>query len=82
MNLRDHPLLDRSWPPVWVNTQCAPAEKINGEIGTLIRVIFYPEIPRKLFLIMELEQERYHKRYMGCLFCGDAGFHSTWPTHK
>jgi hypothetical protein len=23
---------------------------------------------------MELEQERYHRRYMGCLFCGDAAF--------
>jgi hypothetical protein len=72
--LRDHPQMRyfgiKSWPPVWVNTHVAPTKKISGEIGCLIGTVFYPDMPRRLFLKMELDAER----YMGCLVMSDAGF--------
>jgi hypothetical protein len=60
----------KSWPPVWVNTQTVPIKKITGEIGTLVRTAFFPETPKRLFLIMEFENER----YMGCLVFSKPGF--------
>jgi hypothetical protein len=74
MKLRDHPLLMsyglNSWPPVWVNTRTVPVKKQIGEIGTLIRIAFFPETPKRLFLIMEFENEP----YLGCLLFSEAGF--------
>ena len=74
MMLRDHPLMSyhgmNSWPPVWVNTRTVPVKKISGEIGTLIRTAFFPETPQRLFLLMELENDR----YMGCLLFSEPGF--------
>ena len=73
MKLRDHPLMSyygmRSWPPVWVNTRAVPIKKISGEVGTLTRTACFPETPKRLFLIMELENEH----YMGCLVFSEAG---------
>ena len=60
----------KSWPPVWVNTSTVPVKKLSGEIGTLIRTAFFPETPKRLFLLMELENEH----YTGCLAFSEVGF--------
>jgi hypothetical protein len=74
MKLRDHPLLMyygmNSWPPVWVNSRTVPTSKLTGEIGTLTRTTFFPEMPKRLFLIMEFENQP----YMGALLFSDAVF--------
>ena len=74
VKLRDHPLMNYhgigNWPPVWVNTRAEPVTKISGEVGTLTRTAFFPDTPTRLFLMMELEKER----YIGCLFFSKAGF--------
>ncbi len=59
-----------SWPPVWVNTRTVPVKKISGEVGTLTRTAFFPDTPKRLFLIMETE----NARYMGCLVFSEVGF--------
>jgi hypothetical protein len=59
----------RNWPPVWVNTRAVPVKKISGEVGT-IQTAFFPETPKRPFLIMEIENEC----YMGCLVFSEAGF--------
>ena len=72
--LRDHPQMNyygfRSWPPVWVNIRENPTKRLTGEIGRLIGIIFYPGIPKCLYLRMQVENER----YMGCLAFSDASF--------
>lgn len=58
------------WPPVWVNTRTAPTKKINGEVGILIRTTFHPDMPKRLFLRMEMDKQP----YMGCLVFSDPHF--------
>jgi hypothetical protein len=60
----------KSWPPVWINTRTLPVKKRSGEIGTLMRTAFFPETPKRVFMIMEFE----NKHYMGCLVFSEAGF--------
>ncbi len=60
----------KSWPPVWVSTRAVPIKKLSGEVGILTRTAFFPETPKRLFLIMELENDH----YMGCLVFGESGF--------
>jgi hypothetical protein len=56
-------------------------KKENGEIGTLTGTIFYKDLPKRLYLIIEFERER----YMGALAFNDATFcrqlHSILQNH-
>jgi hypothetical protein len=74
MQLREHPAMSygglRAWPPVWVHSRSEPGRKQNGEIGILTGLIFYEDMPRRLFLIIDLERER----YMGTLVLDDSSF--------
>lgn len=74
MKLRDHPLMRyhgmKSWPPVWVNTRSEPTIKRTGEIGTLTRVIYYSETPKRLFLRARADEQD----YIGCLVFNDTQF--------
>ena len=74
MNLRDHPVMNfhgmKSWPPVWVNTHEAPAQRMVGEIGVLVSTRFYADLPKRIFLRMEFEKQY----YLACLAFGEAGF--------
>ena len=45
-------------------------QKISGENGILIRTAFFPETPKRLFLLMDLENEH----YVGCLVFSEIGF--------
>lgn len=85
MQLRDHPAMSfagvKNWPPTWVHSRSHPVKKANGEIGTLTRVHFYEELRRRLFLIVDVEGER----YMGALAFNDPAFcnvlHSIFQSH-
>ena len=72
MKLRDHPLMSyggiANWPPVWTSTSVA--EPLRGEIGILKRVMLHPFLPRRCFLMIEHEKQR----YMGCLLFDDVAF--------
>ena len=74
MTLHDHPGMSfggmKTWPPTWVHCRSYPVRKQNGEIGTLTRVLFYEDIPRRLFLNIDFDGER----YMGALAFNDAAF--------
>lgn len=74
MRLKDHPLMSyygmKSWPPVWVNTRGGKVKKLTGEIGMLTRTVFFPETPKRLFLVMETGNEC----YIGCLVFSEPGF--------
>jgi hypothetical protein len=47
-----------------------PRKKMSGEIGTLTSTAFFPEIPTRLFLIIEFENQP----YLGCLVFTEAVF--------
>jgi len=62
MQLRNHPAMSlggvTTWPPTWVHTRTVPARKKTGEIGTLTGAMYYEDLPKRLFLIIEFESER------------------------
>ena len=74
MKLREHPAMEyygvMTWPPVLVNSSVVPTQKVTGEIGTLTRTMLHPEMPKRLFLRIEVDKQD----YMGCLVFKDARF--------
>ena len=74
MQLRDHPLMSfggvTNWPPTWVHTRTIPTKREHGEIGILTGTIFYEDLPKRLFLLIDFEGER----YMGALAFNDRPF--------
>lgn len=74
MELREHPRLSfrdgRAWPPTWMKMHEGGAknrEILEGEIGLLKDVLYYPNQPSHLFLIMGHEGSE----YMSCISLSD-----------
>jgi hypothetical protein len=74
MRLREHPLLSYRgypmWPPIWVGLGATKGKSPQGEVGRLKEVRYYPNKPRRVFLVIDDDGEQ----YTGCLLFDDDSF--------
>ena len=63
MQLRDHPALAcfgfAAWPPVWSHAGAKPNKRLMGEIGVFTGSLFHDQTPKRLFIRMEFQGDKY-----------------------
>jgi len=73
MQLRDHPIFTIRnigcwWPPVWVNSRKNHRHVLHGEVGTLVDTMIHEDLPNRLFMKTEHDDER----FLGVLVVSDV----------